>query len=239
MNSTQSNNQNTNENSSLKFIATMIKFLEGLNVSKQDVEKFYNRTFQTLGFDLHQGLKPIFLYSLDKVKNVSVDDQKKYDVCSYIVAGVDFSDNRCLFQWKIGEMSSNDAPVLSELMAIQKVEVGYLVYLDSGKEIRIEVKQTGLKKSSEVSKPDKLEEEGKKRAQVDTMEVLGSNCLDSLGLTESYGKIEFKELFNKLVNDPDNPLNRKWIDYFGGSASKSVKKPCMVAMRNYFTKYSS
>ena len=236
MNSAQTTNQSSDEQNPLKFVAKMVKFLEGLNINRYHVERYYKRTSQNLDFDLDQELKTRLLAFFERVKNVSVDNDQTYNESSYVVKGVDSSDTPCLFEWRVGEQHSTDISIISELLVKKEVEVGYLVYLSSGKQTRIEIKQTDLKESSSDKQND-VEEE-KKSEQEDMIRLFESQKLESPGLVEAYGKIEFKELFEKLLKEPNDPLNRKWITYFGSNASNVVKKPCMVALKDYFTKYS-
>ncbi len=69
------------------------------------------------------------------------------------------------------------------------------------------------------------------------MEQLEDNILSTDKLSADYGFITYRELFKRLLSDPNNAKNAKWIGYFRKAFSSSWSDPCLVAVRDYFRKY--
>ena len=69
------------------------------------------------------------------------------------------------------------------------------------------------------------------------LQQFGETRLHSEKLLQDYGQITYRELFARLISDPDNETNNKWIRRFREPFSDSWKHHCFQALKFYFRKY--
>ena len=66
---------------------------------------------------------------------------------------------------------------------------------------------------------------------------LGETRLHSEKLQQDYGQITYKELFARMIDDPENETNKKWIRRFREPLSDSWNHSCFQALKWYFRRY--
>ena len=70
----------------------------------------------------------------------------------------------------------------------------------------------------------------------DTLQILANRTgfLNSFTLTKDYGKITYQELFKKLTQFPEEPLNKHWISSLRSEVADNFTYGSLALIRNYF-----
>jgi len=223
-----------------KFLETMFKILLPLKQIKEtQLEKAYEMTTEDHGFELSLKEKGCLFRFSKKIKQIVdvKDPEQKHD---FDLMAIDQNGKLCIVDWKTGNLDFKRNQTINDY--IQKnpdVKTGFIVYLDLDQMVELKREEKVLtsqteEKKSEVAKNTREEQEDD-IAQLSSL--LKDKELHSKGLKGDYGSIKYIELLRKLVNDPQNELNKKWIDWFLGKNADICRETCLVSVRDYFRKF--
>jgi len=233
-----------------KFLETMCKILLPLRqIKSTQLEKAYDMTAEDHGFELStQEKENLFSFMKDIKQIVDVKDpSQKHD---FDMMGIDQNGKLCVIDWKTGSFDPKRHKSVNDYVQENlDVKTGFIVYLDLGQKVEIK-KETHLfaAVSSHMEEKKIPFEQAKNKELIKSREeqendlaalssILKDKELHSKGLKNDYGSIKYIELLRKLVNDPKDEKNQKWISWFIGKNADVCKETCLVNVRDFFRKF--
>jgi len=227
-----------------KFLETMFKILLPLKQLKEtQLEKAYEMTTEDHGFELSLKEKGCLFRFSKKIKQIVdvKDPSQKHD---FDLMAIDQNGKLCIVDWKTGNYDLKRNQTINDYLDKNlDVKTGFIVYLDLDqmvelkKEEKVPPTQTEETKVEEMKNKELEAREEQENEIAKLSSILKDKELHSKGLKGDYGSIKYIELLRKLVNDPKNELNKKWIDWFLGKNADICREPCLVNVRDYFRKF--
>ncbi len=232
----------------LELLTTVMKILSSLkNLRPSQIERAYKMAVKDLKYQLEEE-KSFFLESLSQLKAIkkiiSVHDDEATSLKALICLAQN-KDNQLIFSvWSVDQDDRKNIQArLESFNGKYKLQKAHMICLDSKKVKPLSISNNSsimqisippdLLGNSSISAPEKTKEE----AINEVKRELQKYPLHSDGLIDDFGNILFKDMFEKLLADPNEATNKKWIRMFKQPISNSWSHVCLKAMRSFFRTY--
>ena len=234
----------------LELLTTIMKILSSLkNLTASQLERAYRMAVKDLKYKLEEEDRIFLLHSLSQLKIIkriiSIQEDEATSL-EALICLAQTNDNQLIYSvWSVDfDDRKNIQERLESLNGKSQSQKAYIICLDS-KEIqtrsienRPPIMQSSIASSSFLgNSSSSASNEAKIKAVQAVKEKLQNYPLHSDGLIHDFGGILFKEMFDKLLADPNEKINKKWIGMLKQPISDNWTHPCLQALRWYYRKF--